>query len=165
MVLVEMKKHMHFKERALEWWSATMLACWGAYVLLHPGMFEALKVCAGMLMLAPQHIWGFFSLVFGMTRLMALTVNGFWYRTPLIRLTTAFLSIFVWFWVEVGMVLADVPSTGLIVYAMLTIADMYSAFQSAVDTYEAEAQRRLKLLAQRPEVTGEASNVHSIAGR
>lgn len=162
MIVVEMRKH--FRERALEWWSAGVLALWGGYVLLNPGMFESMAQCQGMLNLAPQHVWGFFALVFGMCRLSALTINGFWYRTPLVRLVTAFMSIFVWFWVEVGLVLAGVPTMGLVVYGMLTVADMYSAFRSAADTYEAEAQRRFKQLAA-PEVLGEASNVRSITGR
>jgi hypothetical protein len=163
MVIIDMK--LHFRERAIEWWSASMLCLWGAYVLLHPEMFTTLPSCQGMLLLAPQHIWGFLALVFGMVRLSALTINGFWYRTPLIRLATAFLSIFVWFWVEVGMILAGIPQMGLIIYGWLTVADMYSAFRSAADTYEAEAQRRLKLLARSkaPEVR-EASNVRNISG-
>lgn len=164
MVIVAMKKH--FKERAIEWWSAGMLTLWGAYVLLHPTMFTALPQCEGLLLLAPQHIWGFLAFTFGALRLLALTINGFWYPTPLIRLTTAFMSIFVWFWVEVGMILSDVPQMGIVVYGWLTIADLYSAFRSASDTYEAEAQRRFKQLSAQPQsALGEASNVRSIAGR
>ena len=61
------------------------------------------------------------------------------------------------------MVLADLAQTGLIVYAWHMVADMYSAFRSAQDTYEAEAQRRLKQLT--PLGPGDDSNVRSIGRR
>jgi hypothetical protein len=135
-------------------------------VLLHPGMFESFPACAGMLSLAPQHIWGYFAFTFGLVRLMALTVNGLSYRTPAIRLLTSFSGVFVWFWITVGLILADIPQMGIIVYGWHMLADMYSAYRSAADTYEAEAQRRLKQLAEQSSIVpGEGSNVSSIRGR
>lgn len=164
MVIVEMKKH--FRDRAIEWYAAGALSTWGAYVLLYPSMFTDMEAFAGLLLLAPQHVWGFFAFTFGIVRLMALTINGFWHPTPIIRLVTAFLGVFVWFWVTVGLILTDIPSTGIVIYGWHIVADMYSAFRSAADTYEVEAQRRLRTLAEQNSiVTGEQSNVRSLHAR
>lgn len=161
MIIVEMSKH--FQTRALEWWSAACLASWGAAVLLIPGLFMKQQYMAffqPLLVWAPQHVWGFFAFTMGLLRLMALTVNGFWYRTPQIRLLTAFLSTSVWFFIAAGLFQAN-AILGVVVYGWHMIADIYSSFRSAVDTVEAETQKRLRQLSH---VAYEGSqNVHSIS--
>lgn len=157
-VWVDMKKH--FEARSLEWFIGFYLQMWGAYVLLHPGMFAGpgKAVFGGLLDVASQEQWGFGAFVAGSTRVVALFINGRWGLTPIIRVATSFMSVFVWFWVCVGLYRSGIPQTGLIVYPGFVLADMFSAFRAASDAYEAEAMRRLKELT-------EAPNVASIRGR
>ncbi len=162
MIVVEMKKH--FQERAIEWWSGSMAMLWGAYVLLNPGMFETISSAHGLLQIGPQHLWGFGAFIVGAARLVALTINGFWHRTPLIRLATSVFGVMLWFWVSAGMVMADMAQMGIVVYIWHMSADIYSSFRCAIDTYEVEAQRRLRILAAEHSLSaGEKSNVHRIS--
>lgn len=161
MVIVEMKKH--FNARIMEWWSASLAVIWGAYALTHPGMFDRNPAFHAMLLIAPQHMWGLITMTIGMVRMMALTINGFYHRTPLARLITSIMCVFVWFWVTTGLVLSRVPNPGVVVYFWHLLGDMYSAFRCASDTYEAEAQKRLRQLqAKDTAVVGGVSNVRSI---
>lgn len=145
MVIVEMKRH--FKERAIEWWSAGLATLWGAYVLINPGMFEKMSGLQGLLFIAPQAVIGLFAFTVGMLRLLALTINGFWHRTPSIRLITSFFGVCVWFWVLMGMMKSGVNQPGIIVYTWILIGDLYSVYRCASDTVQAESQKRLKELA------------------
>lgn len=162
MIIVEMKRH--FEVRAIEWWSAACLTCWGAVVLLMPGLFELptyQPFFQPLLAWASQPIWGMFAFTMGFTRLGALFINGFWKRTPLIRLATAFLSVCVWFFITAGLFRANAVM-GVVVYGWHMVADIYSSFRSASDTVEAEAAKRMRQLTVAPE---EQSNVRSLTGR
>jgi hypothetical protein len=91
MIIVEMKRH--FEVRAIEWWSASCLAAWGSIVLLLPGLFVQPEVPTLLLIhddWAPQPVWGMFAFMMGIGRLGALGINGFWFRTPQIRLVASF---------------------------------------------------------------------------
>lgn len=155
MLIVEMKRH--FQLRAIEWWSAGLMASWGAFVSLVPGLFVENHSFHGLLAFAPQQIWGFVALVVGIVRLSALTVNGFWCRTPAVRWATAMVSCLVWFLITAALVNAPILNPGVVVYGWLVVADIYSAFRSASDAVEAAAQRRL-----RDQEIPEASNVSQL---
>jgi hypothetical protein len=156
---IELKRH--FDTRAVEWMSAFMLTAWGSYVILHPGVFSGPLAPAftGMSRIAPQEVWGFTSFLIGFIRIVALFINGQWGLTPIIRVATSFMSVFVWFWLSVGLYLSTVPAPGLVLYLGLMMSDMYSAFRAASDAYEAEAMKRLK------ELTEDGSNVASFRTR
>lgn len=150
----------HFEARAIEWWNGFILLAWGAYVILHPGLFQGPTgpTWTGLLMIADQEVWGFSAFVIGSIRVVALFINGKWGVTPLIRVLTSFMSVFVWFWIAVGLIKSGIPNTGIVVYSWLMVADMYSAYRAASDAYEAEAMKRLNLLSEQP-------NVHAIGNR
>ena len=140
----------HFEARAVEWISGLILMAWGAYLIIFPGIFAGPTRPIWLVheALAPQEIWGFGGFVIGTIRVVALFINGKWGLTPMIRVFTSFLSVFVWFWVAVGLFKVPFPNTGVVVYSGLMLADMYSAFRAASDAYEAEAMRRLKELSE-----------------
>lgn len=152
-IWVEVRNHLEV--RMPEWLNAFYLTLWGAYVILHPGMMGRNVLFSGLLDLAPQEVWGLAALIVGGVRVGALWINGRWHITPIIRVVTSFVSVFVWFWICVGLYRSGEPQTGLVIYPGLMIADMLSAFRAASDAYEAEAVRRLKILS-------ESSNVASI---
>ncbi len=155
---VDLKRH--FEARAIEWFNGLFLLAWGAYVILHPGLFNGptFPVWTGLLQIATQEVWGLVAFVVGVIRTVALFINGQWGLTPLIRVVTSFMSVFVWFWVAVALIRSGIPNTGIVVYSGLMFADMYSAFRAASDAYEAEAMKRLKLLSEQP-------NVHTLGNR
>lgn len=155
MLIVEMKRH--FQMRALEWWSAGLMASWGFYSLLIPGMYNINPAMHGLLLFAPQHVWGLVALIVGLLRICALVINGFWYRTPAVRWITSMVSALVWFLVTSALVNAPVLNPGVVVYGWHIIADIYSAFRSASDFVEAAAQRKL-----RNSQIAEAPNVRNI---
>jgi hypothetical protein len=162
MILLEMKRH--FEVRAIEWWSAACLVSWGAMVLLLPGLFQQPQYAVFFNSLtnwAPQPVWGMFAFVMGGLRLAALFVNGFWFRTPQIRLATSFLSVCVWFFITAGLVRSGAV-LGVVIYGWHMVADIYSSFRSAADTVEAEANRKMRQLTVASE---EPSNVRSLSGR
>lgn len=142
MIVFELKKH--FQLRAIEWWSAGLMASWGAIVTLVPTMFVENPAFEGLLFFAPQYVWGFVALVAGLSRLGALIVNGFWCRTPAVRWFTSMVSCLIWFLITAALINAPVPNPGVVVYGWHMIADIYSAFRSASDAVEAAAQRRLR---------------------
>jgi hypothetical protein len=150
----------HFAARALEWQNAAILMVWGAYLILHPGMFVDPRVAtlwSGLRLIAAQETWGIVAFAVGFARLFALYVNGRHTRTPLIRLVASFFSAFVWTQVVLGMNNSGVPNTGLVVYTGLILADIYSAFRASADvTFVARQQQK---------VVESGSNVSSIGKR
>lgn len=163
MIIVEMKKH--FQMRAIEWWSAGVMASWGLFVLSFPQMFAENPGAAGLLMFAPQHVWGLIAAIAGSLRLIALTVNGFWHRTPAVRWATSMVSILIWFLITAGMIMSPVIGMGIVVYAWHMVADMYSAFRSASDFIETEIQRKLKSMELAHKEDEATTNVRSISSR
>lgn len=126
----------HFQVRFSEWFGAACLFAWGAYVVLHPGMFTADGagvMFSGMVAIMPQQTWGLVAVLVGFMRLAALYVNGHHTRTPAIRLATSFASAFVWTQVVVGMWSAGIAQTGVVIYTGMVCADIYSAFRASGD--------------------------------
>lgn len=154
---IETKRH--FEARSLEWVVGMMLTAWGAYVILHPGLFDSQPYFYGMMTIFPQEYWGLSAFVAGSVRLTALFINGRWGLTPIIRVFTSFMSIFVWFWVSIGLYRTGIPAPGLVIYPGFVIADMVSAFRAMGDAYEAETMRRLRKLSEAQD------NVSAFPGR
>lgn len=164
MIIVELKKH--FELRAIEWYGAFALMAWGFMVLLFPRMFEENPACHALLVLAPQHVWGLGAFLAGGLRLMALFVNGLWYRTPAVRWLTTMVSIFVWFCITAAFISSSIVNMGIVVYGCHVLADLYSAYRSATDFIEAEAQRKIRQMGSLSSpVRGSGDNVRSIAPR
>jgi hypothetical protein len=165
MIIVEMKKH--FELRAIEWWSAGLMFSWGFFVLLFPTTFQVNPACHALLEFAPQHIWGLAALMAGGLRLVALFVNGMWYRTPAVRWLTTMMSIFIWFCITAAFASSPIINMGVVLYGWLMAADLYSAYRSANDFIEAEAQRQLKKMPPAPSdvYEGTEGNVRRIGAR
>lgn len=135
----------HFQVRSSEWFNAVMVAAWGVYVTLTPGMFEKLgPSTSGMTTIAPQHIWGFVALIVGMTRLCALFINGQWSVTPIVRIVTSFLTMFVWFCVVIGIARSAVQGMGIVIYSGLIIIDGYGAYRAAEDAAQVSGLAKFK---------------------
>lgn len=148
LAMLVMNLKYHFPARMSEWANAAILACWGAYLLLHPGLFDqpGLNIIFAKMKemvwfdMAPEAAWGFLAFLVGSARLAALLVNGAYSRTPVIRLVTAAASAFVWTQVVVG--LFTVPNTGLVVYPWLVFIDLIAAYRAGTDMALAEKRRK-----------------------
>lgn len=142
----------HWPARKMEWLMAGWMLCWGVYVLLHPGMFSepatatlfsGMAAISAPLTIYPALAWGGVAAITGLSRALALFVNGAWTRTPLVRLIASFVSMFVVTQIVVGLWQSGVPNTGLVVYPWLIVADLLSAYRAAVDVVHAEKQREV----------------------
>lgn len=142
----------HWPARKLEWLMSGFLASWGLYVLVHPTLFtspETAVLFSGLAELSssfsdyPALFWGWSCFGIGLGRAAALFVNGAWTRTPLLRLTASFMSMFIMTQIVVGLWKSGVPNTGLVVYPWLVVADLLSAYRAAVDVVHAEKQREV----------------------
>jgi hypothetical protein len=131
----------HFPARALEWFGGFVMLAWGIYVYTHPTLFTDPRIAtlfkglADIAWFVPPNVsWGLFAVTIATARIVALWINGSRpVATPRVRLAASFASAFVWTQVLVGLLKADVPNTGLVVYTALIGADIYSAFRATRD--------------------------------
>lgn len=132
--------------RSLEWALAFLMVGWGT-VLLLPGETLDNPSYRWIAVLAPEAFWASLSIWVGALRLIALTINGRWRRTPLLRLAGAVLG-FVWFltlgvllWLSVSELPAGIPG-GLAFYVVCAGAEAWSCWRSAQDAYFARSFAR-----------------------
>ncbi len=152
----------HFPARALEWFGAGVMFTYGYYVITHPQLFtapETARLFSGLARIAeffgqPPIAIGVMAIITGLVRAGALFVNGAVTKTPLVRLMTSFASAYIWTSVTLGLVMADVANTGLVVYPWLLIADIVSGYRAGYDLVIAESvakQARAQRVGQRIE--------------
>lgn len=142
MMIQSLKKH--FPARVNEWFSGFAMIAWGSYLVIYPGMMtsgDTGKLYEAMIQMWSQPTWALFAMFVGSTRCVALFVNGAYTRTPMIRVITSFLSMFIWTQALVGV--SHVPNLGVVMYGWALIADLYSAYRAGMDAVFAERQRRL----------------------
>ena len=138
----------HFPARVSEWFNAVILMSWGAYLLLHPNLFDTPRVgdlyeqMEAMVWVDynPESVWGLVAFGVGGVRLTALFINGAWNRTPALRLVTAAVSAFVWTQVVIG--LLQLPNAALSVYPWLVVIDLVAAYRAGRDVAFAEMTRK-----------------------
>lgn len=130
-------KLREFPDRAIEWLLGLILFTWGLVVFLTPGLFHTNPIYAGWRsLMGSEHIWGVFAMLCGSARVVALYINGAHRRTPMVRVATAFLAMFVWFWIVTGMSAVGI-STGLAVYPWLMVGEAFSVYRASGDAYKA----------------------------
>lgn len=142
----------HFPHRKMEWVLAGITSSWGLYTLLHPEMFTApgsAAMFAGLAAMTPfsfmpNVLWGAAALVVGVVRAIALYINGAHVRTPIIRAICAFVTMFVFSQIAIGLWQTGIANTGIVVYPWLIAADMLSAYAAGKDAITAEAHRRIE---------------------
>lgn len=152
MLIRELKRH--FPARLPEWANSFTMFAWGAYILMHPGIFAANDLYEAFVSMAWTHAigemrvalaersWGLVTITVGMVRACALFVNGSYSRTPVIRLMCSAVSAFVWAQVVIGLLNMGVPSTGVVMYSSALALDLISAYRAACDAVIANAQQR-----------------------
>ena len=143
--------HEHWPARKIEWFMAGFTVNWGLYVLIYPEVFtqqETAAVLSEMVSmvrwtgLEAAVVWGGAALFAGLTRALALFINGAYVRTPLFRALAAFGTMFIFTQVFIALWRTGLPSLQIVIYAWLVFADLLSAYRAAQDGVYAEAQRR-----------------------
>lgn len=127
--------HHKFTTRATEWLFATFLVGWALLLFAVPSMFEG-PVAAQFIALKAtfnQQTWAFGCAVVGLTRLVALYINGSRRSTPYVRMLFAFLSCFFWYQISLGLFVSGIPTTGWAIYPVILLFEMYNVFRAASD--------------------------------
>lgn len=134
----EEKIRNHCQDRALEWFSASVMVVW-ALVLVAPGdtlsgpQFSAFAR-HGMTEIG----WALAFGAIGAARFAALFINGRWPRTPYVRMAGSLFGAVSW--AQVAWLLMEgtylrngVLNTGTGMYALLALAELVSIFRAAFD--------------------------------
>lgn len=143
-----LKFNHKFSVRATEWLCGVILFLWGIVLLASPEAFaEGANYYWTLERLFSQPTWAWACLAMGAIRLAALYVNGSRRETPFARMATAFVSCFFWYQIALGLALSGIVNTGLAVYPVLLIFEVYNVLRSSIDA-------RLVYDEQRVEVNG-----------
>jgi hypothetical protein len=142
MMIVRFNNHVHL--RLGEWLASLILASIGFILFAFPNIFEGEQTATYTYLrsICPQVVWAFGIGIVGVTRLVALYINGRRSITPYIRMAMAFVSCFLWYQFALGFVLSGVATTGLAVYPWLLVLDIYNVFRSSADAREVYDNKR-----------------------
>lgn len=121
-----------FFPRLSEWTPAITVAVLGWVLLLNGTLMDPSRPGYSlMLEVAPQPIWGWVMMGFGIARITVLFVNGAWRRSPYARALFAALSMF--FWMQVTLSFAPILGFAFVAYAGLLGTDLVNVFRAMRD--------------------------------
>ena len=146
MIIIKMAHgiHKHFPVRAGEWALAFMLFFWGLVLSGPDPVFSKSASYDGLARVASEQAWAIGCLLVGFIRLTALFINGSFADTrygkfsPHVRGILAFASCFFWAQITVGMIRPDGSTTGLAVYPVLLVFDLWNAARAWFDAGQAD---------------------------
>lgn len=135
--------HQHFPVRAMDWWLSAMLLTWGVAVFsIDPKVWD-LPIYSGLKILPwSQWEWGVAATALGLIRIVALIVNGAVRPSPHVRAVGAFLTVFIWLQVSLGMLFSESASLAVAIYPWLMFADILNANRAATDACAADQKAR-----------------------
>jgi len=133
-----MKKY--FRTRAIEWMLALVTLLWGI-ILLSPGTQFNSAAYRELSAWADETVWGWFCLILGLARLLALFVNGALRYSPIIRSSIAGVSFNFWIAVSLGFWDGG-ATTALAVYPMFALFDFLLACLIGIEAGQVAAQMR-----------------------
>lgn len=127
-------RHQPIQTKILEWLCAIEMTSWGMWLLLPLNTFSTSDVYIVLSNHMSELQWGLLTFSLGLIRCIALYINGWWRRTPIIRIITSVISAAIWaniaatFWV-----LSGGSSVAIPVYICLMAADLIAAFIGGFD--------------------------------
>ena len=137
-----MRSEAAYPDRVIEWMFAVMMASWGAYLLLPMETFDNPQY-AVLAVLAPEQVWGVFSIAIAAVRMIALWINGRWRRTPAIRCGCSTIGV-IW-WCSMIFLIVGAPQphppAGLVWYPVFCVFEVISCWRSAADGFHSGAFR------------------------
>jgi hypothetical protein len=143
----------HFKIRVTDWLLSAILFSWGFALFATDPRVWALPTFTGLAAIASQRAWAIISVSLGLTRLLALFVNGTVRRSPHARGVCAFLSCFIWAELTLGVAWADYTGPGIGLFPWLLLADALNTIRAARDARASDdrAEQRRRSLARVPQ--------------
>lgn len=135
--------HEHFPIRVTDWLLSAILFSWGLTVLfLRPDVW-ALPTYSGLASVASQFTWAAVAIAVGLARLGALFVNGAVRRSPHLRGLGAFVAIFIWVQLSLGLMFSDAAGASVAVYPWLAFADIFNVYRAARDARASDNRARM----------------------
>lgn len=137
----------HFPARRSEWVLAGMMVLWGSLLLAPGPIFNQSPAWAMLAAWAPEAVWGWSAVLIGCFRLLALLINGTFYKSwygrwsPHVRGLASFLSCFIWLQLSIGLLAAPYLTTGLAVYPGLLLLDLMNVVAAASDAGKMDKAR------------------------
>lgn len=122
-----------FFPRLSEWIAAFVLTALGWMLLVNDDLMASTTArgYALMLAIASQHTWAVMMILFGLSRLTVLAINGAWRRSPLARGFAAFLACF--FWTQITLSFAPTFGFAFIMACGFLGMDLINTFRSMRD--------------------------------
>lgn len=136
-----------FPDRLVEYLFASMMITWGLWLIAPWWDTFGNPAYAALAALAPERLWGVFSVSIGVTRIAALVINGHWCRTPLLRFGCSTLGV-VWWIVLIWLFTLTPqpnPPAGYAFYPVFIVFELISCGRSMADAFRANAFRPLRL--------------------
>lgn len=129
-----------------EWSLAWVHTIFGATLVWPGSTYDASPIHGALAALAPETAMGAAFLAVGLARLAALTINGFWHRSPAIRMWgscfgfAAFSALAAGFGVH-AIAAHGVLSTAAGTYAVLAVTDLGNIWRASCDVGRIERTR------------------------
>lgn len=121
-----------FRERAHEWLSAWVVT-WAGIIFLLPGDAFNRPFYTTLANIMSEDAWGVACFTVGLTRLLVLTINGLWLPSYRLRAGTAFVSLFFWVQITLGLLWNQPVGLGLAVFPAFILGDIYAVYRSIID--------------------------------
>jgi hypothetical protein len=131
--MIIIAKKYSFRERCPEWILAIGLMVWGLMIATHPSLFST-SFYQPLVSVMSQASWATITILIGLIRLIALTINGVWRPTAHLRAAGAVGGILIWsslFIISVLNSYARAPGIGT--YGMLLAFDFFALWWAAGD--------------------------------
>ena len=130
-----------FRERAPEWIMAIIQTGWGLNLLVPGGVFDR-PFFKTLATLAPRATWGTVMFTVGLSRMVALYMNGAHRQTPLIRQIGCMTGMFFWGLLMLNAVNVTWRSPSVCTYAGLFVLELIMFSYAAGDAARAACRRR-----------------------
>lgn len=128
----------HMQDRSTEWFSSIVMLGWGIVLALPGQTLAAPQFSAFRRFGLTEASWAFIFCFAGITRMIALYINGRWPRTPAIRMFFATFGAISWVHVAALLLRASydngVPlSPGPVVYSVLALYELIAVLRASID--------------------------------
>jgi hypothetical protein len=132
-----------YPDRALEWLFTALMLGWGVWLLAPWWDTFRNPQYAVLALLAPEQVWGVWSVAIGAIRAAALYINGSHRRTPLVRCICAALGVIWWLTLIWLFLLAPQrdPPAGYAFYAIFVVGELVACWRCAADAWHSGAFR------------------------
>jgi hypothetical protein len=136
-----------YPDRLVEYQHACMMGAWGLWLLNPSWDTFANPTYAMLAAIAPEQIWGVFSICIAVIRVGALIINGRYCRTPLFRFACSMLGVIWWLvliWLFYLVPQAN-PAAGYAFYPIFVTFELISCWRSLADAFHENSFRPLRL--------------------